>query len=131
MLARLRETLRLGWRVLRRPSTHFSLGFLTLGGFIAGVATALLSGTMSPGDVIAVTYQTDSEELRKVFVQYGEALKKAVIAGEIKSSENDGETMEINGEQIKISIQKYKLQVTSFKLQDREEFCGNLETGNL
>ncbi|OGY90873.1 MAG: hypothetical protein A3H70_04065 [Candidatus Komeilibacteria bacterium RIFCSPLOWO2_02_FULL_48_11] len=86
---------------------------------------------LTPGDVIAVTYQTDSEELRKVFVQYGEALKKAVIAGEIKSSENDGETMEINGEQIKISIQKYKLQVTSFKLQDREEFCGNLETGNL
>jgi cytochrome c-type protein NapC len=37
MLARLRETLRLGWRVLRRPSTHFSLGFLTLGGFIAGI----------------------------------------------------------------------------------------------
>ena len=37
MLARLRETLRFGWRVLRRPSTHFSLGFLTLGGFIAGI----------------------------------------------------------------------------------------------
>jgi cytochrome c-type protein NapC len=25
------------WGVLRRPSTHFSLGFLTFGGFIAGV----------------------------------------------------------------------------------------------
>ncbi len=25
------------WRVLRRPSVHFSLGFLTLGGFIAGI----------------------------------------------------------------------------------------------
>ena len=25
------------WRVLNRPSTHFSLAFLTLGGFIAGV----------------------------------------------------------------------------------------------
>jgi len=25
------------WRTLRRPSVHYSLGFLTLGGFIAGV----------------------------------------------------------------------------------------------
>lgn len=25
------------WRVFRRPSVHYSLGFLTLGGFIAGV----------------------------------------------------------------------------------------------
>ena len=26
------------WRTARRPSIHYSLGFLTLGGFIAGVA---------------------------------------------------------------------------------------------
>ena len=25
------------WRVLTRPSVHFSLGFLTIGGFIAGI----------------------------------------------------------------------------------------------
>ncbi|RDV24501.1 cytochrome C [Alteromonas aestuariivivens] len=25
------------WRAIRKPSTHYSLGFLTLGGFIAGV----------------------------------------------------------------------------------------------
>ncbi|HET6467857.1 MAG TPA: NapC/NirT family cytochrome c [Geminicoccaceae bacterium] len=25
------------WRVLNRPSTHFSLGFLTIGGFVAGI----------------------------------------------------------------------------------------------
>lgn len=25
------------WKVLRRPSVHYSLGFLTLGGFIAGI----------------------------------------------------------------------------------------------
>lgn len=25
------------WRVMRRPSTHYSLGFLTLGGFICGI----------------------------------------------------------------------------------------------
>ena len=25
------------WAVMRRPSVHFSLGFLTIGGFIAGI----------------------------------------------------------------------------------------------
>ncbi len=25
------------WRVLSRPGVHFSLGFLTLGGFVAGI----------------------------------------------------------------------------------------------
>ncbi|MDP1697584.1 MAG: cytochrome c3 family protein [Xanthomonadaceae bacterium] len=37
MLARLRVLARRYWQVLRRPSVHFSLGFLTIGGFIAGV----------------------------------------------------------------------------------------------
>lgn len=37
MRRRLRELLRTAWRVLRSPSAHFSLGFLTLGGFIAGI----------------------------------------------------------------------------------------------
>lgn len=37
MPARLRELARRYWQVLRRPSVHFSLGFLTIGGFIAGV----------------------------------------------------------------------------------------------
>ncbi|AZG37482.1 MAG: cytochrome c3 family protein [Shewanella psychromarinicola] len=31
------EQLKLVWKVLRRPSVHYSLGFLTIGGFIAGV----------------------------------------------------------------------------------------------
>jgi cytochrome c-type protein NapC len=31
------QRLRNGWRTLRSPSLHFSLGFLTLGGFIAGI----------------------------------------------------------------------------------------------
>ena len=31
------EKLKLVWKVLNRPSVHYSLGFLTLGGFIAGV----------------------------------------------------------------------------------------------
>ena len=26
-----------GWRIIKRPSVHYSLGFLTVGGFIAGI----------------------------------------------------------------------------------------------
>lgn len=37
MRARMREMVRRYWQVLRRPSVHYSLGFLTIGGFIAGV----------------------------------------------------------------------------------------------
>ncbi|WP_434953453.1 cytochrome c3 family protein [Shewanella sp. HL-SH4] len=31
------EKLKVVWKVLNRPSVHYSLGFLTLGGFVAGV----------------------------------------------------------------------------------------------
>ena len=34
---RVTTTLRSFWRTLRSPAVHLSLGFLTLGGFIAGV----------------------------------------------------------------------------------------------
>ena len=37
MALRLRERLRNWWRIVRAPSRHYSLGFLTLGGFIAGI----------------------------------------------------------------------------------------------
>jgi len=37
MLSRLIRFLKLGWNVLAKPSVHFSLGFLTLGGFVAGI----------------------------------------------------------------------------------------------
>ena len=37
MIAKLLATLKKVWAVLRKPSVHYSLGFLTLGGFIAGV----------------------------------------------------------------------------------------------
>jgi len=33
----MRETIKRYWQLLRSPSVHFSLGFLTLGGFIAGI----------------------------------------------------------------------------------------------
>lgn len=33
----MRDLIRRYWRTINRPSTYFSLGFLTLGGFIAGV----------------------------------------------------------------------------------------------
>ena len=31
------KLLKKGWQILRKPSVHFSLGFLVIGGFIAGV----------------------------------------------------------------------------------------------
>ncbi|CAM4183828.1 cytochrome c3 family protein [Shewanella livingstonensis] len=37
MIAKLLEQLKIVWKVLCRPSVHYSLGFLTIGGFIAGV----------------------------------------------------------------------------------------------
>jgi cytochrome c-type protein NapC len=36
-MRRLRDLLTRYWRVVTRPSTYFSLGFLTVGGFIAGI----------------------------------------------------------------------------------------------
>ena len=33
----MKERLKTAWQVLNRPSIHYSLGFLTVGGFIAGV----------------------------------------------------------------------------------------------
>ncbi|MFC4527229.1 cytochrome c3 family protein [Dyella halodurans] len=37
MWARIKPWVATFWRILRKPSVHYSLGFLTLGGFIAGV----------------------------------------------------------------------------------------------
>jgi cytochrome c-type protein NapC len=37
VIARLLAWLKRWWGVVSRPSTHFSLGFLTVGGFIAGI----------------------------------------------------------------------------------------------
>nr|WP_283104501.1 cytochrome c3 family protein [Shewanella olleyana] len=37
MIAKILENLKLIWKVIRRPSVHYSLGFLTLGGFVAGI----------------------------------------------------------------------------------------------
>ena len=31
------ERLKRYWTIIRRPSVHFSLGFLTIGGFIGGI----------------------------------------------------------------------------------------------
>lgn len=33
----MKSLLKLGWDTLRKPSVHFSLGFLVIGGFIAGI----------------------------------------------------------------------------------------------
>ena len=31
------KLLKKGWQILRKPSVHFSLGFLVIGGFVAGI----------------------------------------------------------------------------------------------
>lgn len=33
----MKETIKAGWRTLKRPSAYFSLGFLVIGGFIGGI----------------------------------------------------------------------------------------------
>ena len=33
----MRKVIAAYWRTIRRPSTRFSLGFLSLGGFVAGI----------------------------------------------------------------------------------------------
>ena len=33
----MKETIKTGWRTLKRPSAYFSLGFLVIGGFIGGI----------------------------------------------------------------------------------------------
>ena len=33
----MKKTIKFYWKVIRRPSTHYSLGFLTMGGFIMGI----------------------------------------------------------------------------------------------
>lgn len=33
----MKEMIKIGWRTLKKPSAYFSLGFLVIGGFIAGV----------------------------------------------------------------------------------------------
>jgi cytochrome c-type protein NapC len=40
--------LRRFWAVLRRPSAHFSLGFLTIGGFIAGIRASSSGAASTP-----------------------------------------------------------------------------------
>lgn len=37
MRARLTGALRVAWRTLRSPSSYYSIGFLTIGGFVAGI----------------------------------------------------------------------------------------------
>lgn len=33
----MKETIKIGWQTLKKPSAYFSLGFLVIGGFIAGI----------------------------------------------------------------------------------------------
>ncbi|OJI07902.1 hypothetical protein BK004_00315 [bacterium CG10_46_32] len=59
---------------------------------------------LTPGDKITLTYHTTSSELKKVFDEYADELKKAVIAQELLEKKNNGETFDINGEKITITL---------------------------
>ena len=59
---------------------------------------------LTPGDVVVLKYQTQSDELKKVFDKYSDELKKSVIASEISEQSCDADEIEINGEVIKLLI---------------------------
>jgi len=61
---------------------------------------------LTPGDTVTLAYSTSSKELRQVFGEYGDVLKKSVMAKELVEKGNEGEEMDVNGERIKIAIQK-------------------------
>ncbi|MDZ4221246.1 MAG: DUF5915 domain-containing protein, partial [Patescibacteria group bacterium] len=59
---------------------------------------------LTPGDIITLTYHTESDEIKKVFEQYREELKKSVIASKLVEEKNEGEHVDINGEKINITF---------------------------
>lgn len=59
---------------------------------------------LTPGDEITLTYHTESAELKKVFDEFGDELKKSVMAKELVEKKNDGERVDVNGEKITIVI---------------------------
>ena len=58
---------------------------------------------LTPGDSITLTYHTSSSELKKVFGQHADELKRLVAAKEIKEGKG-GEEVEVNGEKMTIVI---------------------------
>ena len=61
---------------------------------------------LTPGDVVVLKYQTNSDELKKVFDKFKDELKKSVIAGELVEGGCDGEEIDVNGEKIVFAINK-------------------------
>ncbi|MBI2050921.1 MAG: class I tRNA ligase family protein [Parcubacteria group bacterium] len=59
---------------------------------------------LTPGDAITLAYHTESKELLNVFEQYGDELKKSVIARELANKKNSGKAVEINGETVNIKF---------------------------
>jgi isoleucyl-tRNA synthetase len=61
---------------------------------------------LTMGDKITLTYHTNSNELKKVFDQFSDELKKSVIASKLVEGKNKGEYLDVNGEKIAITIKK-------------------------
>jgi isoleucyl-tRNA synthetase len=61
---------------------------------------------LNVGDKIELSYETDSVALNQVFEQFGDELKKSIIASKISKEKNGGEEVDVNKEKIKLTIKK-------------------------
>lgn len=57
-------------------------------------------------DRIILSWQSDSELIKNVFIKMAEELKKDVLCEEILESEVEGENIKMNGEMVKLGIKK-------------------------
>ncbi|MBI4427003.1 MAG: isoleucine--tRNA ligase [Candidatus Magasanikbacteria bacterium] len=57
-------------------------------------------------DRVTIIYETDDEILEQVFAEFGEEIKKAVLADELKEEKNDGAEADLDGHKIKLWIKR-------------------------
>ncbi|MFH1326100.1 MAG: isoleucine--tRNA ligase [Candidatus Falkowbacteria bacterium] len=51
-----------------------------------------------------IYYQTDSDDIKKVFAKFGEDIKKDTLADDLRTG--NGETIKINGEEVELKVKK-------------------------
>jgi len=57
-------------------------------------------------DRITLSWQSESEMVKKVFNNMAEELKKDTLSGEIVEAEIGGEEVKVNGEGVRLGIKK-------------------------
>ena len=80
------------WRVLRRPSVHFSLGFLTLGGFIAGIVFPEQPPTI-PHSIVGYRIDKDSNKCLSCHSRANSARTQAVMISITHYMDRDGQPL--------------------------------------